>query len=86
MPLAGWLADTVFEPVMISNDGLSAFRWIVGSGPGSGMSLILILAGLGGILVMICGYAFRTIRHVEDILPDYDGNPPMPVESAVATR
>ncbi len=81
MPLAGWLADTVFEPAMNSNNALPLFKWIVGSGPGSGMSLLLILTGLGGLLVIVSGYAFRTVRHVEDSLPDFDGNPPAQVEA-----
>ena len=82
MPLAGWLADKVFEPAMISNSALSVFKWIVGDAPGAGMSLILVLAGLGGMLVIISGYAFPTLRHVEELLPDYDGHPPAPAEVA----
>jgi MFS transporter, DHA3 family, macrolide efflux protein len=86
LPLAGWLADSIFEPAMAKNGNLSILNGIVGSGPGSGMSLLLILAGLGGILVVAGAYAFKTFRHVEDSLPDFEGNPPLPAETAVGTR
>ena len=83
MPLAGWLADSVFEPAMMSNGPLSVFTWLVGVGPGAGMALIFILAGLCGMLVVLSGYAFRSVRHVEDLLPDYDGQSPASVEAGV---
>jgi MFS transporter, DHA3 family, macrolide efflux protein len=83
MPLAGWLADSIFEPAMMSNGPLSVFTWLVGVGPGAGMALIFILAGLGGMLVVLSGYAFRSVRHVEDLLPDYDGQSPVSVEAGV---
>jgi Major Facilitator Superfamily len=83
MPLAGWLADHVFEPAMIANKGLPLFHRLAGSGPGSGMSILLILSGAAGVLVVTCGYIFRKVRQLEDLLPDYDGNPPAAAETAV---
>ncbi len=80
MPLAGWLADNVFEPGMTAGGSLSMFTWLVGSGPGAGMALILVLAGLGGALIILAGYSFRTVRNIEDLLTDYDGNPPPVME------
>jgi hypothetical protein len=47
------------------------------------MALIFVLAGLGGMLVVLGSYAFRSVRHVEDLLPDYDGQPPAKVEASV---
>ncbi len=81
MPLAGWLADSVFEPAMMPNGSLSGFKWLVGVGPGTGMALIFVLAGLGGMMVVLGGWAFRTLRHVEDLLADYDGQPPAKAEA-----
>jgi MFS transporter, DHA3 family, macrolide efflux protein len=82
MPLAGWLADNVFEPGLVVGGRLSMFNWLVGSGPGAGMALILVLAGLGGALIVLTGYSFRTVRNIEDLLTDYDGNPPPVMEKA----
>ena len=73
MLLAGSLADGFFEPAMTSHSSLAAiFGNLVGTGPGSGMSLMLIIAGLFGTIAGIGAYSFRAIRDAEDILPDYD--------------
>lgn len=70
---AGPLADYLFEPAM-SEGGAWADRFggLVGTGPGAGMSLMFIFAGASATLVSLGGYAFRTVRNVEDILPDHD--------------
>ncbi len=71
--VAGPLADQVFEPAMAVGGNLAgAFGWLVGTGPGSGMALILIFAGLGAMLSGLGGYLFRMVRDVEQILPDHD--------------
>ncbi len=71
--IAGPLADQVFEPAMSAGGSLvPLFGGLVGSGPGAGMSLILVLSGLLAALAGLSGYAFRAIRDVEDILPDHD--------------
>ena len=54
----GWLADT--------------FGWLVGTGKGAGMALILVFAGVGAALAGLGGYAVRAVRDVEVILPDHD--------------
>ena len=51
---------------------------IFGNGPGSGMSVIIAVCGIGGILVGISGYAFRAIRDVQVLLPDQDTSPAEP--------
>lgn len=70
--LAGPLADLIMEPAMQSGGGWSqAFAWLVGSGPGSGMSLIFIFTGIATTFIALLGYAFRSIRQIEKILPDH---------------
>jgi len=72
MLLAGSLADRVFEPFMMSGgSGVPLFEWLVGSGPGAGMSLMFVIAGAFGMLVGLGGYAFPAVRNVEDLLPDH---------------
>ena len=73
MLIAGPLADDFFEPAMTSQSSLaSMFGNLVGTGPGSGMSLMLIFAGLMGAIAGVCAYSFRVLRHAEDILPEHD--------------
>lgn len=70
---AGPLADKVFEPAMMGGTPLSAaFGWLVGTGPGAGMSLMLVFSGLLGAAVGVGGYLFPAVRNAEDILPDFD--------------
>jgi len=76
MLIAGPLADRFFEPNMMPGGGLTAmFGWMVGTGPGAGMSLMLIISGLLGAAVSLGAYFFGAIRDVEDILPDYGVRP-----------
>ena len=71
--IGGTLADFVLEPAMRTESGLSfAFGWLVGSGPGAGMGLLLVFCGLGGALVGLSGYFVPAIRNAEDLLPDHD--------------
>jgi MFS family permease len=71
--IAGTLADFVLEPAMRGGGGLSdAFGWLVGTGPGAGMGLLIMLCGLFGILVPVIGYTIPAIRNAEALLPDHD--------------
>ncbi len=73
---AGPLADRVFEPAMQNGGRLAdAFGWLVGSGPGSGMALMLIVTGLAGLLIPVAGYTIPAIRNAEQLLPDHDATP-----------
>jgi MFS family permease len=74
MPIvAGYLADRVMEPAMRTDSGLSrTFGWLVGTGPGTGMSLLIILCSLGGFIALFAGFLLPQVRNVEDILPDHD--------------
>jgi len=74
MALSGWLADSVFEPAFQSGTGWlpRTFGGIVGVGPGSGMSLMIVFSGLLVALVGFIGTFSKPIRDVETELPDYD--------------
>ncbi len=50
----------------------SFFGWLVGTGTGSGMSLIILAAGLIGTFTSLGSYVFNSVRNVEDIIPDHD--------------
>ena len=81
---AGPLADRIFEPAM-SGDGWAAslFGPLVGTGPGAGMSLMILLSGLIGIAIGLVVYAIPSVRNVETILPDFDAVPaPAPIAEA----
>ena len=73
MAIAGPLADWVFGPAMMPGGGLAPlFGWLVGTGPGAGISLIFVMTGTLGTMIGLGGYAIRHIRDAEDILPDHD--------------
>ena len=70
--LAGPLADRVMEPAMQPGAPLTTlFAPLVGSGPGAGMALIFIFTGVATTIAALLGYAFRSVRQVEVILPDH---------------
>jgi hypothetical protein len=48
------------------------FGAIFGTSPGAGMALLYVLCALGMLIVGLVGYAFPSIRDVEDIVPDHD--------------
>ena len=71
--LAGPTADLVFEPAMQPGGAwVDLFGWLVGSGPGAGMSLMLILFGGLGALAGLVSYLMPAIRQVEERLADHD--------------
>jgi DHA3 family macrolide efflux protein-like MFS transporter len=70
--IAGPLADFVLEPAMQPGGALAdRLGWLVGTGAGSGMALIIIISGIGSAFVGLGGYTFRHVRDAEDILPDH---------------
>jgi DHA3 family macrolide efflux protein-like MFS transporter len=72
MLVAGPLADNIFGPAMLSGGSWAElFGWLVGTGPGAGISLIFVFTGALGMLVAIGGYAIPVVRNVETILPDH---------------
>ncbi|MEW6405915.1 MAG: MFS transporter [Chloroflexota bacterium] len=71
--IAGTLADFMFEPQMRAAGGLSqTFGWLVGTGPGAGMGLIILFCGLAAALVGVAGYSVPAIHNAESLLPDHD--------------
>jgi hypothetical protein len=82
MLLGGPLADLLFEPAMMPGGALAGmFGGLVGTGAGAGMALMLVLCGVLGALVSVGAYAVRTVRDVEDLVPDYDGEAMLTAEA-----
>lgn len=71
--IAGPLVDRVFEPAM-QPKGLLAevFSPIFGTGTGSGIAVLYVITSCLIVLVGASGYTWRTLRNVEEILPDHD--------------
>jgi MFS transporter, DHA3 family, macrolide efflux protein len=71
--IAGTLADFVLEPAARAGTGLpAAFSWLVGTGVGSGMGLLIVFCGLAAASVGLIGYFIPAIYNAEGILPDHD--------------
>ena len=75
--IGGTLADYVLEPAMHAPSGIVAgvFGPIFGIGPGAGMSLLIALSGVGGLIVGLSGYLVPAIRQADSLLPDHDTLP-----------
>ncbi len=73
MLLAGPLADKVFEPSMMAGGSLASdWGWMVGTGPGAGMALMLVFSGILTAIVTIVAFAIPSIRNLEKDTPDFD--------------
>ena len=71
--IAGTLADYVLEPAARAQTGLPAtFAWLVGTGPGAGMGLLIVFCGVAAAVVGLLGYFVPAIYNAETILPDHD--------------
>jgi hypothetical protein len=75
MPLgfltAGPLSDRVFEPLMRPGGALADSAGLVlGTGPGRGAGLLLVLTGTVLAVWGLLGLAYRPLRMLEDLLPD----------------
>jgi DHA3 family macrolide efflux protein-like MFS transporter len=71
--LAGPLADQIMEPAMQPGGALAGtFGGLVGAGPGAGMSLVFVLAGVVGALVIAAFALIPAVREIEIRLPDHD--------------
>jgi MFS family permease len=76
--IAGAMADFVFEPAMRADTAMAAtFGPLVGTGPGAGMGLVMVLCGLLGLLVPVVAYFVPAIRNAEALLPDHDQPAPV---------
>ncbi|MGB9134691.1 MAG: MFS transporter [Candidatus Bathyarchaeia archaeon] len=73
MLMAGFLADSFFEPGMkVGGSIAESFGWLVGTGPGAGMALMIVITGMLGAVLTLGVYGIRAVRDVETILPDHD--------------
>jgi amino acid adenylation domain-containing protein len=69
--VAGSLADRVLEPAMSPTGALAGTAGaLLGTGPGRGMALLLIVLGLAQIALTVVGLRWRTLHRMEDLLPD----------------
>jgi MFS family permease len=76
--LAGYFGDRIFEPAMGTGGALvNTFGWLVGTGPGSGFGLLILLTGIGGALVGIAAFLFPSIRNADQLVPDFRRDPPI---------
>ncbi|UED83921.1 MFS transporter [Streptomyces profundus] len=81
MAVSGPLADHVFEPQAASESGLvGLLEPLVGSGKGSGMATLLLLAGVLGIAAAIWGMSRRTVRDIDALMPDLDATDTDPAD------
>lgn len=70
--LAGLFGDRIFEPAMQEGGALTdTFGWLVGTGPGAGFGLLILLCGIGGTLVGLSGFLVKEIRNLDEQMPDY---------------
>lgn len=83
--IGGTLSDFVLEPAMRSPSALtSAFGWLVGTGPGAGMGLLIVICSLLMALTGIVGYFIPAVRNAEDLLPDHDQSTAQPEAAPIA--
>jgi len=71
--ISGPLSDRLFEPAMAVGGSLAPiFGGLVGTGPGAGISLLILLTAIVGVMFPIASYAFPALYHIENTLPDAD--------------
>ncbi len=78
---AGPLADRVFEPLLRPGGALAgSVGSVIGVGPGRGMALMMIAAGVVIVLATLAGFLDPRVRNLEEELPDMvDAAPGPPV-------
>jgi predicted MFS family arabinose efflux permease len=75
LAVAGPLADHVFEPHGTTGGIVRPFEPLLGSGPGSGMATMLLIAGVCGIVTALVGMASRSVRDIDLLIPDLNTQP-----------
>lgn len=74
--MAGPLSDRVFEPAMDAGGPLAdSVGALIGIGPGRGIGLLYIVAGLATAGLGMVGWSLRHVRNIETELPDVAGRP-----------
>jgi hypothetical protein len=70
--LAAPLGDYVFEPALAHGGWLvPAVGWLMGSGPGVGLSFEIVLASCAMAATGLIGFFIPSLRHVEEREPDH---------------
>ena len=73
MAISGPLSDGFLLPGMMEGGSLAPiFGWLIGVGPGEGISLLYLCMGLFGAIFGFSAYMFKEVRDVESLLPDHD--------------
>jgi MFS family permease len=68
---SGIMADTVFGPAMMPGGSLAPILGpLIGTGPGAGIGLVIILGGLMTTAAGLLGYFVRNVRNLETQIPD----------------
>jgi MFS family permease len=76
--LAGLFGDRIFEPAMQPGGSLAEiFGSLVGTGPGAGFALLILICGIGGTLIGLSGFLVKEIRQLDKELPDQASPPPV---------
>ncbi|MCB2173203.1 MFS transporter [archaeon] len=73
MAITGPLADGFLLPGMMAGGSLAPiFGWLIGVGPGKGISLLYLMMGVISAVFGLSAYMFKEVRDVESLLPDHD--------------
>ena len=74
--IAGLAADRLLEPAMQPGGALApTLGGLFGTGPGSGMAVLITVCGALVVLTSLAGYLYRPIRTADSALPDFDARP-----------
>ena len=69
---AGPIVDLWLEPAMAEGGGLSAMGGsILPLGPGAGVALLFVVAGMFEVVVVVFGFLWKPVRMAEELLPDH---------------
>lgn len=69
---AGVLVDGYFEPAVLSGGWMSDIAaMIVGTGPGRGTALLVVLSGILTVVFCLAAFLYPRLRRLERDLPDH---------------
>lgn len=72
--IAGIMVDNVLEPAMTGGTQLARlFGGMVGTGPGAGVGLMILIAGVVSIATGVAGLLIPVVRDIEKLMPDHEG-------------
>lgn len=72
MAVAGPLVDAWLAPGMEPDGSLAdLFAPLLGTGPGAGSALLIVVSGALAVIVTSCGWWLPSVRRVEEDLPDH---------------